>query len=80
MLNKLLEWFLWAEPQTASNYDKHSMQMFNSQNCVPDFKKKCLSTGKLHQASKAAITRCDLSATILLKLVDSYLIAFKFAQ
>ena len=30
--------------------------------------------------SQAAITRCDLSAMILLKLVDSYLIAFKFAQ
>ena len=30
--------------------------------------------------SKATITRCDLSATILFKLVDSYLIAFKFAQ
>ena len=29
---------------------------------------------------KATITRCDLSATILFKLVDSYLIAFKFAQ
>ena len=28
----------------------------------------------------ATITRCDLSATILLKLVDSYFIAFKFAQ
>ena len=28
----------------------------------------------------AAITRSDLSATILLKLIDSYLIAFKFAQ
>ena len=26
------------------------------------------------------IARCNLSATILLKLVDSYLIAFKFAQ
>ena len=23
-----------------------------SQNCVPDFKKKCLSAGKLHQATK----------------------------
>ena len=30
--------------------------------------------------TKATITRCDLSATILFKLVDSYLIAFKFAQ
>ena len=30
--------------------------------------------------SKAANTRCDLSATILLKLVDLYLIAFKFGQ
>ena len=29
---------------------------------------------------KVTITRCDLSATVLLKLVDSYLIAFKFAQ
>ena len=29
---------------------------------------------------KATITRCDLSATNLFKLVDSYLIAFKFAQ
>ena len=29
---------------------------------------------------KATVTRCDLSATILFKLVDSYLIAFKFAQ
>ena len=29
--------------------------------------------------NKATITRCDLSATILFKLVDSYLIAFKFA-
>ena len=29
---------------------------------------------------KATITRCDLSATIIFKLVDSYLIAFKFAQ
>ena len=28
----------------------------------------------------ATITRCDLSATILFKFVDSYLIAFKFAQ
>ena len=26
------------------------------------------------------ITRCNLSVTILLKLVDLYLIAFKFAQ
>ena len=30
--------------------------------------------------SKATITRFDLSATILFKVVDSYLIAFKFAQ
>ena len=30
--------------------------------------------------TKATITRCDLSATILFKFVDSYLIAFKFAQ
>ena len=30
--------------------------------------------------SKAIITRCDLSATILFKVVDSYLIALKFAQ
>ena len=30
--------------------------------------------------SKATITRCDLSATIIFKLVDSYIIAFKFAQ
>ena len=30
--------------------------------------------------SKATITRCDLSATILFNVVDSYLIAFKFAQ
>ena len=30
--------------------------------------------------SIATITRCDLSATILLKLVDSYLVAFKFAH
>ena len=30
--------------------------------------------------AKATITRCDLSATILFKLVDSYLITFKFAQ
>ena len=29
---------------------------------------------------KATITRCDLSVTILFKLVDSYLIAFKLAQ
>ena len=29
---------------------------------------------------KATITRCDLSATILFKLVESHLIAFKFAQ
>ena len=29
---------------------------------------------------QATITRCDLSATILFKLVDSYFIAFKFAQ
>ena len=29
---------------------------------------------------KATITRCDLSATILFKLVDSYVVAFKFAQ
>ena len=29
---------------------------------------------------KATITRCDLSAMILFKLVDSYLIAFKFGQ
>ena len=28
----------------------------------------------------ATITLCDLSATILFKLVHSYLIAFKFAQ
>ena len=27
-----------------------------------------------------AITQCNLSATILLKLADLYLIAFKFAQ
>ena len=32
------------------------------------------------QLSEAAIKRCDLSATILFKLVDSYLIAFNFAQ
>ena len=30
--------------------------------------------------SKTTITCCDLSATILFKLFDSYLIAFKFAQ
>ena len=24
-------------------YDKHSMHIFNSQNCVSDFRKKCLS-------------------------------------
>ena len=30
--------------------------------------------------SEATIIRRDLSATILFKLVDSYLIAFKFAQ
>ena len=29
---------------------------------------------------KATITQCDLLATILFKLVDSYLIVFKFAQ
>ena len=29
--------------------------------------------------SKATITRCDLSSTILFKLFDSYLIAFKLA-
>ena len=29
---------------------------------------------------KAAITRCNLLATIVLKLVDLYLMAFKFAQ
>ena len=28
---------------------------------------------------KAVITRCNLLATILLKLIDFYLIAFKFA-
>ena len=31
-------------------------------------------------SSKATITRCDLSAAILFKLVESYLIAFKFTQ
>ena len=36
--------------------------------------------GKSDGDTEAAITRCDLSATILFKLVDSYLIAFKFAQ
>ena len=30
--------------------------------------------------SIAAITQCNLRATILLKLVDLYLITFKFAQ
>ena len=35
---------------------------------------------KLVNAVITTITRCDLSATILFKLVDSYLIAFKFAQ
>ena len=32
--------------------DKHNMQIFNNQNCVPDFRKKCLSAGKLYQATK----------------------------
>ena len=32
------------------------------------------------ELTKATITRCDLSATILFKLADSYLVAFKFAQ
>ena len=32
------------------------------------------------RGTKATITRCDLSAAILFKLVDSYLIAFKFAH
>ena len=39
----------------ASNgflHDEHSMQIFNSQNCVPDFRKKCFSAGKLYQATK----------------------------
>ena len=31
-------------------YDKHSMQIFDSQNCVPEFRKKALS-GKMPQIS-----------------------------
>ena len=34
----------------------------------------------INNHTKATITLCDLSATILFKLVDSHLIAFKFAQ
>ena len=45
-------------------------------------KKRRSERGGSQQANLplATITRCDLSATILFKLVDSYLIAFKFAQ
>ena len=35
---------------------------------------------KLKVLLMAAITQCNLLATMLLKLVDLYLIAFKFAQ
>ena len=49
-----------------------------------DFTLRLLITETISKAlaklAKAAITRCDLSATILFKLVDSYLIAFKFVQ
>ena len=38
---------------------------------------KLMSLGNHYQAT---ITRCDFLATILFKLVDSYLIAFKFGQ
>ena len=44
---------------------------------------KCLqhfSPSAMMNLRKAAITLCDLSAAILFKLVDSYLIAFKFTQ
>ena len=40
----------------------------------------CLYRHPSSDITKATITRCDLSATILFKLFDSYLIAFKFAQ
>ena len=41
-------------------------------------KKSCILQES--KTAKATITRCDISATILFKLVDSYLIAFKFTQ
>ena len=53
---------------------KEKAFFWNGQKVYPVFE------WKLVNAVIATITRCDLSATILFRVVDSYLIAFKFAQ
>ena len=46
-----------------------------------EISKQTLVAFTLHSLSTiATIKRCDLSATILIKLINSYLIALKFAQ
>ena len=44
------------------------------------FLNKALDLLQICRKTGATITRCDLSATILFKFVDSCLIAFEFAQ
>ena len=62
---------------TSNKNDQYIVCSFWSCAFLARVHEKALS---LFYQSKATITQCDLSATILFKLVDSYLIAFKFAQ